>query len=73
MSDERELLSRVRWRSRRGMMELDLLLRRYLDQRWAQADAAERASYLRLLDCEDTRLWPGCSAASARRIRSWMR
>lgn len=58
MSDESEQFSRIRWRSRRGMMELDLLLRRYLDQRWAQADDAERATYARLLDCEDTRLWP---------------
>lgn len=39
-------------------MELDILLRRYLDQRWSRADDAERAAYLRLLDCEDTRLWP---------------
>ena len=58
MSDESEQFSRVRWRSRRGMMELDILLRRYLNQAWANADAGERTTYVRLLECEDTHLWP---------------
>jgi antitoxin CptB len=50
-------LQRLRWRCRRGMRELDQLLGRYLDRRWASADAAERADFERLLDCEDDRLW----------------
>ena len=50
-------LRRLRWRCRRGMRELDQLLERYLDQRWAAASEAERDSFLRLLDCEDDRLW----------------
>lgn len=50
-------LQRLRWRSRRGMRELDQLFGRYLDQRWAAADAIERAEFQRLLDCEDDRLW----------------
>ena len=40
------------------MRELDRLLERYLAQRWANADAAERAAFARLLECEDTALWP---------------
>lgn len=56
--NDTQLLSRVRWRSRRGMMELDILLRRYLNQAWANADAGERTTYVRLLECEDTHLWP---------------
>ena len=39
------------------MRELDQLLERYLDQRWAQASDAERGVFLRLLDSEDDRLW----------------
>ena len=50
-------LRRLRWRCRRGMRELDQLLERYLDQRWAAASEAERGTFLRLLDCEDDRLW----------------
>ena len=48
---------RLRWRCRRGMRELDQLLERYLDQRWAAASETERGTFLRLLDCEDDRLW----------------
>ncbi|KAF1710649.1 hypothetical protein CSC70_08340 [Pseudoxanthomonas kalamensis DSM 18571] len=50
-------LKRVRWRCRRGMRELDQLLDRYLEQRWAQVSDAERGVFLRLLDCEDDKLW----------------
>lgn len=55
-TDEAEL-RRLRWRCRRGMRELDQLLTRWLDRRWAQASDAERGTFLRLLDCEDDRLW----------------
>lgn len=57
MMDEATELKRIRWRSRRGMRELDRLFDRYLDQRWAQAPMAERAVFLRMLDCEDDKLW----------------
>jgi antitoxin CptB len=56
MSDDPEI-RRLRWRCRRGMRELDQLMLRYLDGRWAQADEAERGRFLRLLDCEDDKLW----------------
>ena len=54
MSDD---IRKLRWRCRRGMQELDLLLLRYLDQRHAAASDAERAVFLRLLDTEDDKLW----------------
>lgn len=50
-------LGRLRWRCRRGMRELDQLMLRYLDQAWATAPEAERGLFLRLLDCEDDKLW----------------
>lgn len=57
MTDEAAELRRLRWRCRRGMRELDQLFERYLDLRWTQAPDAERGIFLRLLDCEDDRLW----------------
>jgi len=54
MSDE---FKRLRWRCRRGMRELDVLMTRYLDHGWPQASEAERKVFLRLLDCEDDKLW----------------
>ncbi len=50
-------LKKLRWRCRRGMRELDQLFGRYLDQRWGQAPAAERAVFLLLLETEDDKLW----------------
>lgn len=54
--DELEL-RRLRWKCRRGMRELDQLFTRYLDREWRQAAASDRAVFLRLLDCEDDKLW----------------
>jgi antitoxin CptB len=50
-------LKRIRWRCRRGMRELDQLFGRYVDRQWAQAPEEERGVFLRLLDCEDDKLW----------------
>ena len=55
--DEATELKRIRWRCRRGMRELDRLFDRYLDYAWATAPMAERAVFLRMLDCEDDKLW----------------
>jgi antitoxin CptB len=57
MSDDATELRRLRWRCRRGMRELDQLLTRWLDREWATASEAQRGVFLRLLDCEDDRLW----------------
>ncbi len=56
VSDELTL-RRLRWRCRRGMRELDVLMLRYLDHRWPHADAVERGQFERLLETEDDRLW----------------
>jgi antitoxin CptB len=58
MSEADEIeLRRLRWKSRRGMRELDQLLGRYLDRAWKQSSEAERGVFLRLLETEDDRLW----------------
>ncbi len=54
--DEVEL-RRLRWKCRRGMRELDQLFGRYLDRTWRQASTDDRAVFLRLLSCEDDKLW----------------
>jgi antitoxin CptB len=47
---------RLAWRCRRGMKELDLLLREYLDQHWAAADSGDRDAFARLLELPDPEL-----------------
>jgi antitoxin CptB len=56
VTDDPEL-KRLRWRCRRGMRELDVLMLRYLDRAWPTASEADRKVFLRLLDCEDDKLW----------------
>ena len=46
-------LSRLRWRCRRGMRELDVLLVRYLDRDFAGASSRERDAFRALLDLPD--------------------
>ena len=49
---DREVL-RLRWQCRRGMLELDLLLNRFLDTGYASLGEAERATFNRLLAYQD--------------------
>ena len=49
-------LSKLRWQCRRGIKELDLILSRYLDERYLFADEAEKAFFARLLQQDDTTL-----------------
>jgi len=52
--------NRLRWRCRRGMRELDVLLERYLAERWSAADAARRDAFERLLELPDPDLADLC-------------
>lgn len=47
---------RLRWRCRRGMLELDLLLQGFLDKGFAQLDAAGQESFVRMLELPDQTL-----------------
>ncbi len=49
--------SRLRWRCRRGMQELDVLLGRWLESRWGGAPADMQRAFERLLECEDDLIW----------------
>jgi antitoxin CptB len=44
---------RLRWRCRRGMKELDVLLVRWLERCWPAADAQRRQAFEWLLDQAD--------------------
>jgi len=54
--DERRL-ARLRWRCRRGMLENDLLLTRFLERRGAALSEGDVAALDRLLDLPDGELW----------------
>ncbi len=56
MSDKYDL-RKIKWRSRRGMRELDALCDRYLDKHFADAPDSEKDLYLSLLDMQDPELY----------------
>lgn len=49
-------LAKLRWQCRRGTKELDLLLQRYLDLGYLQADDEEKVLFVELLELEDDEL-----------------
>jgi len=50
-------LNRLRWRCRRGMLELDLVLERFLGENYARLTAQQRQEFETLLELEDHELW----------------
>jgi len=50
-------LSRLRWRCRRGLLENDLILARFMDARGQTMSDDEVASLDRLLQLADDELW----------------
>lgn len=47
---------RLRWQCRRGMLELDVILNRFLDQHWGEMDNDLKAELELLLVCSDQQL-----------------
>lgn len=45
--------ARLKWHCRRGMRELDVLLERYLCERYPDADPREQAAFRALLEYQD--------------------
>ncbi|HEY2863328.1 MAG TPA: succinate dehydrogenase assembly factor 2 [Casimicrobiaceae bacterium] len=61
-SPDERALARLRWRCRRGMLENDLILERFLDARAGSLTAADVAALDALLDHGDNELWDLLSA-----------
>jgi antitoxin CptB len=53
-------LGKLRWRCRRGMKELDVLLLRYVDERFCGASNLEQDAFRRLLETQDPVLYAYC-------------
>ena len=51
---------RLRWRCRRGMKELDILLARYMDERFSTASAQEQEAFRGLLEIQDPVIYAYC-------------
>lgn len=49
-------MERLRWRCRRGLLELDLLFEAYLEKGYAASSDQEKAEFVRLLEYQDQSL-----------------
>ena len=49
--------NRLRWGSRRGMLELDLILMPFVEDVYPTLAADDQALYVQLLECEDQDLF----------------
>jgi antitoxin CptB len=51
---------KLRWRCRRGIKELDILLTRYVDERYRAASAEEQQAFQHLLETQDPVIYAYC-------------
>ncbi len=50
-------LNKLRWKCRRGMKELDVLLLHYLDHYYVEAEDADKLAFEEVLDMQDPELY----------------
>ena len=53
---KQQVSSRIYWRCRRGMAELDVYLHGFLKNDYQKLNEEEKASFEKLLNCNDTEL-----------------
>jgi antitoxin CptB len=54
---EPKTIKELRWQCRRGMLELDILLLRFLEKRYEALAEAEKMQFVDLLSCTDPELY----------------
>jgi len=62
-------LERVRWRSRRGLLELDIVLGHFIEKEYAQLDEAGQRLFEDLLDMPDNPLWDMIAGRAERGVQ----
>lgn len=50
-------MNRLRWKCRRGMLELDLVLNRFLERDYSALDSESKQAFVTLLEAGDEELW----------------
>ena len=75
----RDELNRLRWQCRRGLLELDLVLERFLEKHGDRLQCERLRSFQALLTYTDTELWDlirartECRDAAFAEVVQWMR
>ena len=50
-------LDRIRWRCRRGLLELDLVLSKFLEERFDSLTELQKEKFVQLINNSDNDLW----------------
>jgi antitoxin CptB len=58
-------IGRLRWRCRRGMRELDVLLTRYVDRHYTHASSEDQEAFRTLLESPDPLIHAYCLGSEA--------
>lgn len=58
-------INRLRWHCRRGMLELDMVLTRFLDEHIGHLTPAQQREFEQLVGLEDQALWQCITSTSA--------
>ncbi|SHI23251.1 FAD assembly factor SdhE [Ferrimonas marina] len=56
-SETHEVVKRLKWACRRGMLELDVLLEPFVEREYSGLSAKQQADFERLLRCDDPELF----------------
>ncbi len=56
MNGDAEALRRLRWRCRRGLLELDLVFEKFLEQKYQILEPSQQDAFNELLELEDNTL-----------------
>ncbi|MBI5750860.1 MAG: succinate dehydrogenase assembly factor 2 [Hydrogenophilales bacterium] len=68
-------INRLRWKCRRGMLELDLVLNQFLEQDYLAMDSTSKQAFETLLEAGDEELWTlitGEAASAAPELQAVM-
>lgn len=57
--------NRLRWRCRRGLLELDLMLKRFLEKHYVELSARQRLTFAALVEMQDHDLWQKVTDAAS--------
>jgi len=66
-----ELREKVKWRSRRGLLELDLFFTRFIQNDMERLSESELENLLDLLTCDDHELWAMVNGKEACEVERW--
>jgi antitoxin CptB len=79
MAMDRVELNRLRWQCRRGLLEVDLVLERFMDKHRDELEGERLTAFKALLDYTDNDLWDlisaraECRDARLAEVLGWLR